>query len=177
MHAKVTVAEAAQAVADHGEGARLELIAPFVEAAARVIQQECGESVTRGELHRVRSPQTTRDVSVLIAVTGNVAGLVIYSMPLATACQFGSSMMGEPVNDLQDPIAQSAIAELANMITGQASIALERNGYPSDMSPPVLLLGQGSSIATFNLTRLVVPLMVSFGEFAIDIAIKGTEAR
>ena len=58
------------------------------------------------------------------------------------------------------------------MITGQAGITLERNGFPSDMSPPVLLLGKGSSIATLNLTRLVIPLMLSFGEFRIDIAMK-----
>ena len=57
-------------------------------------------------------------------------------------------------------------------ITGQASIGLEKNGYSTDMSPPVLLIGHGASIATFNLTRLVVPLVVSFGEFAIDIAVK-----
>jgi hypothetical protein len=35
-----------------------------------------------------------------------------------------------------------------------------------------LLLGKGSSIATLNLTRLVVPLILSFGEVTIDIAIK-----
>ena len=61
-------------------------------------------------------------------------------------------------------MAQSAIAELANMVTGQASIGLERNGYPTDMSPPVLLIGAGSQVATFNLTRLVIPLVVSAGE-------------
>jgi CheY-specific phosphatase CheX len=58
------------------------------------------------------------------------------------------------------------------MITGQAGISLERNGYPTDMSPPVLILGRGSSIATLNLTRLLVPLVLSFGEFTIDIAVK-----
>lgn len=171
MLAKITVAEAAQAAAQAPEKARLELISPFVEAAARVIQQECGEPVSRGQLHRVRSPQTSNEVSALIAITGGVAGLVIYSMNQDTACGFASKMIGEPVTEL-DPLAQSAIAELANMITGQAGIGLERNGYPSDMSPPVLLLGKGSSIATLNLTRLVVPLVVSFGEFTIDIAVK-----
>jgi chemotaxis protein CheX len=80
-------------------------------------------------------------------------------------------MIGEPLEEL-DALGQSAIAELANVITGQAGIALERNGFPSDMSPPILLLGKGSSIATLNLTRLVVPLVVSFGEFTIDIAVK-----
>ncbi len=173
MLAKVTVAEAVQAVADSPERARLELIGPFVEAAARVLHKECGETVQKGTLFRVRSPQTSDEVSVLIAITGGVTGLVIYSMSTAAALKIASSMMGEEVPEL-DSMAQSAIAEIANMITGQAGIALERAGYGSDMSPPVMLVGNGSSITTFNLARLVVPLVASFGEFNIDIAIKET---
>lgn len=171
MLAKITVAEAARHAAEAPDRARVELVGPFIEAAARVIGQECGEQVTRGQLHRVRSPQTNNDISALIAITGGVAGLVIYSLSEETALGFASKMIGEPVTEL-DALAQSAIAELANMITGQAGIALEKNGFPSDMSPPVLLLGKGSSIATLNLTRLVVPLVVSFGQFSIDIAVK-----
>ncbi|MBI2765264.1 MAG: chemotaxis protein CheX [Chloroflexi bacterium] len=173
MHAKVTVAEAAQSVANAPERARLELVVPFVEAAAKVISQECGETVGKGQLYRVRSPQTSNDVSVLIAITGDVSGLVNYTMSLDTAIGFASRMMGEPLGEF-DAMGQSAVAELANMITGQAGIGLERGGFSSDMSPPILLLGNGSTIATFNLTRLVVPLVVSWGEFGIDLAIKET---
>ena len=173
MLAKITVAEAAKHAAEAPDRARIELVGPFIEAAARVISQECGETVTRGQLHRVRSPQTNGDISALIAITGGVAGLVIYSLTEETALGFASRMIGEPVAEL-DALAQSAIAELANMITGQAGIALERAGYGSDMSPPVMLVGNGSSITTFNLARLVVPLVASFGEFNIDIAIKET---
>jgi chemotaxis protein CheX len=171
MLGKVTVDEAARAAAEAPEKMRLELVSPFVEAAGRVILQEVGEVASKGTLHRVRSPQTSNDVSALIAITGGVAGLVIYAMSMKTALGFASRMIGEEIREL-DPLSQSAIAELANMITGQAGIGLERNGFPSDMSPPVLLLGNGSSIATLNLTRLVVPLVVSFGEFTIDIAVK-----
>ena len=172
MLAKVTIDEGAQSAPQSApQTDRLELVAPFVEAAGLVILQECREVAAKGHVHRVRSPQTSRDVSVLIAITGGVAGLVIYSMSEETAMGFASRMIGEPVA-VFDPMAQSAIAELANMITGQAGIGLERNGFPSDMSPPVLLVGKGNTIATFNLTRLVVPLIVSFGEFTIDVAIK-----
>lgn len=171
MLAKISVAEAARHAAEAPDRAKLELVGPFIEAAARVIHQECGETVDRGQLHRVRSPQTNNDISALIAITGGVAGLVIYSMSEETALGFASRMIGEAVTEL-DALAQSAIAELANMITGQAGIALEQNGFPSDMSPPVLLLGKGSSVATLNLTRLVVPLVVSFGQFSVDIAVK-----
>jgi chemotaxis protein CheX len=171
MLAKVTVAEAAQAAAEAPDRARVELIGPFLEASARVLMQMCGETVGKGSLFRVRSPQTSDDVSALIAITGGVAGLVIYSMSLETARALASKMIGDTIDDF-DMMAQSAIAELANMITGQAGIGLERNGFNSDMSPPVLLVGHGSSIATFNLTRLVVPLVLSCGAFNVDIAIK-----
>ncbi len=171
MLAKITVDDAARAVADAPDRPRLELIAPFVEAAARVLLQACGESAQKGTVFRVRSPQTTNDVSAMLALTGGVAGLVIYSMPISVACHLAGAMMGEAVHDF-DSMAQSAVAELANMITGQAGIDLERAGFGSDMSPPVLLIGHGSSVATLNLTRLVVPLIVSAGDFNIDLAIK-----
>jgi chemotaxis protein CheX len=167
----IPAAKGSDRTAETAERPRLELVGPFVEAAGRVLRQECGEAPSRGELLRVRSPQTSRDVSALIAITGGVSGLVIYSMSMGTACALAERMIGEAVSEL-DAMAQSAIAELANIITGQAGIGLEKNGFPSDMSPPVLLLGKGSTIATLTLTRLVVPLVLSFGEIMIDISIK-----
>jgi chemotaxis protein CheX len=169
--AKVTVAEAARSVAGAPEKTRLELVAPFVEASARVLGQECGQTVQKGKVYRVQSPQTSAQISALIAVTGGVTGLVVYSMSRATALGLASKMMGEALDDL-DEIGQSAIAELANVITGQAGSMLESQGFSSDMSPPVLLVGSGSSIATFNLTRLVVPLVMEAGDFNVDLAIK-----
>ena len=168
---KVTVAEAARSVADAPEKTRLELIAPFIEASAKVLGQECGQKVEKGKVYRVRSPQTSAQISVLIAVTGSVTGLVVYSMSRQTAMGLAGVMMGEQLEEL-DEIGQSAIAEIANMITGQAGIMLESQGFSSDMSPPVLLIGSGSTIATFNLTRLVVPLVMELGEFHVDLAIK-----
>jgi len=169
--AKETVIHGSNTTAEAADRPRLELVAPFVDAAGRVLRQECGEVPSRGELLRVRSPQSSRDVSALIAITGGVSGLVIYSMSMVTACALAERMIGEAVPEL-DAMAQSAVAELANIITGHAGIGLEKNGFPSDMSPPVLLLGKGSTIATLSLTRLVVPLVLSFGEIMIDISIK-----
>lgn len=173
MRSKVNLDEAAR-VAAAADQPRAELITPFLEAAGLVLWQECREQPVRGTVHRVRSPRTSDEVSALVALTGGVAGLVIYAMSSATACALASRMMGEPVEEL-DAMAQSAIAELANVITGQASILLEQAGYASDISPPVLLVGHGSSIATFNLTRVVVPLELSVGRFSIDVAVRETE--
>ncbi len=173
MYGKVTIDEATRSIGSIPQRDRLELVSPFIEAAARVLHQECGEIVDKGKLFRVRSPQTCNEVSALIAITGQISGLVVYSMSLETARVLAGRMIGEDIPVL-DALAQSAIAELANVITGQAGIGLERSGYSSDMSPPVVLVGNGSTIATFNLTRLVIPLILSCGEIQVDIAIKET---
>jgi chemotaxis protein CheX len=171
MHGKITIAEAAQSAAAGNEEARVELVAPFIEAAAHVIHQTCGETVSKGRIFRLRSPQTTNDVSALVAITGSIMGIVTYSMSMNTARELASRMIGDQLAEL-DEMGQSAVAELANMITGQAGIRLEQSGFPSDMSPPVVLLGHGSTIVTFHLTRLVLPLVLSFGEFHVDVAIR-----
>ncbi len=171
--AKVTVAEGAREAVGAPDRPRLAIAGPIVDAAGRVLMQMCGQTVRKGLVHRLRSSRPSGEVSALIAVTGGIAGLVIYSMSLDTARRLSSAMIGEDVSEL-DEMAQSAIAELANVITGQAGIALQRGGIPNDMSPPVLMVGAGISFATFNLTRLVVPLLLDAGEFNIDMGIKET---
>lgn len=172
--ARVTIGEGVHAAAgtriDHPN---LAIVAPIVEATARVLMQMCGQTVSKGVIHRIRSAQPSAEVSALIAVTGGIAGLVVYSMSYDTAIAIAEKMIGEPVKEL-DPLAQSAIAELANIITGQAGISLQRAGIMNDMSPPMLLVGRGVQFATFNLTRLVVPLILPSGEFNIDMGIKET---
>ena len=92
-------------------------------------------------------------------------------MAEGAALHIAGKMMGEELTELGD-LEQSAIAELANITTGQAGIRLEGAGFRSDMSPPVLVIGVGATIATFNLTRVVVPIKTTSGTFNIDIAVK-----
>lgn len=171
--AKVTISEGAHAAAGRGDRPQLAIVGPIVEAAARVLMQMCGQPVAKGKIHRLRSSAVRGEVNAIIAVTGGIAGLVIYSMSRETACAIAGAMMEEEVTEL-DSIAQSAIAELANIITGQAGMALERAKIQNDMSPPMLLVGSNVAFTTFNLTRLVVPLVLPSGEFLIDMGIKET---
>ena len=68
MKGNVSVEEAARAASGDSQP-RLEIIAPFVEAAGRVLKRECGEDIGKGKVHQVRSSQTAGAVSAMIAVT------------------------------------------------------------------------------------------------------------
>jgi chemotaxis protein CheX len=118
---------------------------------------EMRESVQRGELRLENGPYHTDDATVIISMVGAVDGSVFYSMSKESAIQFASALMGETFEVL-NVLAQSGIAELGNVITGQASMRLAEAGFESNISTPSLIIGKGASISTLEYPRLVVPL-------------------
>lgn len=150
---------------------RAEFVNPFIEAAQRVIRAETQSEVQRGTLSLNNSPYTTRDVTVLVAVTGRVQGTVLYSMPEQTARAIVSAMVGQAFDEMND-LAVSGIAELGNVITGTASTALAEAGFPSRIAPPIVLIGRGTQISTVDIQRLVVPLSTQLGPVEIQVALK-----
>jgi len=149
----------------------VDMVNPFVAAAREVLRMELDEEIGRGKIRLTKSSDTSDEVTAMIAVTGQVRGLVLYTMSTATACELAGAMIGQPCEEL-DALGESAIAELANMITGRAGVFLEANAVRADISPPALILGRGSCISTVDLARLVVPLETRCGPIAIHLALR-----
>ncbi|MFZ5808893.1 MAG: chemotaxis protein CheX [Chloroflexota bacterium] len=144
---------------------------PFVEAAYQVLQAETRLTVTRGELNLDKEPYLTDDITVIISLVGQVMGNVIYSLNNQTAIALASRMMEENLNSLS-ALAQSSIAELANVITGRASVLLAQAGFESVISPPTFIMGKGAIISTLDFARLVVPLNTEAGSLIIHLALR-----
>jgi chemotaxis protein CheX len=144
---------------------------PFVESAYEVLKAEMGQEITRGELKLDSTAYISDDITVVIALVGSVEGTVFYSMNKATGLQIACQMMGEQLSVL-DPLAQSGIAELGNVITGRASMKLSSAGFEATISPPSLIIGNGAVISTLELARLVVPLETIFGAINIHLALR-----
>lgn len=144
---------------------------PFVDAAFEVIEVETGYKIARGELGLEKDAYVTDDITVIISLVGQVEGNVFYSMPSGTALALASRILGEDLPQF-DALAQSGIAELANVITGRASIKLAESGFQSTMSPPTMLQGKGARISTLDYARLLVPLSGDCGNLAIHLALR-----
>ncbi|HWH70368.1 MAG TPA: chemotaxis protein CheX [Candidatus Sulfotelmatobacter sp.] len=112
-------------------------------------------------------------MTVLIGVVGRAQGLVLYGMSEKTAKGLVSSMTGENIA-VFDSLAESAVAELGNVITGLASGELERAGYPCKIAPPSVVVGKGTSISTLSIKRLVIPLQTRHGEIIVHVALRET---
>lgn len=144
---------------------------PFVDSAFEVLQVEAGEQLVRGDLGLEKEPYQTEDVTVIISLIGRVEGNVFYSMSKETAVGLASRVLGETLTNF-DVLAQSGIAELANVITGRASVKLSQAGYEATISPPTVLLGRGAVISTLDYARLVVPLKGESGLITIHLALR-----
>ena len=144
---------------------------PFVSSAHDILRMEMRESVQRGELRLENGHYHTDDATVIISMIGAVDGSVFYSMSKESAIQFASALMGETFGVL-NVLAQSGIAELGNVITGQASMRLAEAGFESNISTPSLIIGKGASISTLEFPRLVVPLTTRIGSLTIHLSLR-----
>ena len=144
---------------------------PFVEAAADVLQSECQLKVIRGNLTLQKSALTTEDVTVLISLVGQVQGVVLYSLSESTGINLVSRVMGQEFESFNS-LAQSGVAELGNVISGQATIKLSTAGYSANISPPTLINGKGVTISTLDFSRVVIPLTTDAGELSVHLALR-----
>jgi len=152
-------------------GLKVEFINPFVAAAYKVLQQEVQAVIEKGQLAIRSSSFTSSEVTVMIGVVGQVQGIVMYGMSERTVKNIVSTMTGEPT-PVFDKLAESAIAELGNVITGTASVELEAAGYTCRIAPPTVIVGRGVIISTVDIERLVIPLHTQHGDIEINVALR-----
>jgi len=148
-----------------------EFINPFVTAAAEVLRAEAGAEVSRGGLTLHNSGKTTRDVTTLISLVGDVEGVVLYCMDEPMCLGLISQMMGEECTEF-DEMAQSGVGELGNVMSGRAAMKLSELGLEAQISPPTLIVGRGASVSTLSFQRLVVPLETQFGTMETHLALR-----
>jgi chemotaxis protein CheX len=81
-------------------------------------------------------------VILTLGIVGDKKGNVAYAINTEGAMQIASTMMmGMPVEELDD-MAKSAISELSNMLTANASINFSNEAINVDISPPTMLTGE-----------------------------------
>lgn len=148
-----------------------QLVNPFVEAAYEVFSEGMELEVIQGSVAVRSSAMTTQEISVYIGISGEVHGQIFYGMSSRAAKQIASKMLGQRVRILND-LAQSAIKELGNMITGRAAAKLD-DLYPNlTITPPTIVIGKDVLVSAAAVQRLYIILISEFGEIEINIAFK-----
>jgi chemotaxis protein CheX len=98
-------------------------------------------------------------------------GDIVFGLHEDVALKLVSAMMGGFSVTQMDEMSQSAISELGNMISGNASTILYNQGVRVDITPPKLI--QTAAAAGFTPTKaLTIPLMMEhIGQLDIKVLI------
>jgi chemotaxis protein CheX len=150
---------------------KVDFVNPFIKAAVEVVKKSVNCDLSMQPLRIESSKVCSNDVTVVIGVTGDAEGVVLYGMSERTAKGL-ATVMAEQRIPVFDAIAESAVAELGNMIAGSAASQLEEQGYSCKLTPPTLLFGRGTMIAIMDINRLVIPMSSQHGVLEISLALR-----
>lgn len=153
---------------------KAEFLNPFVYAGMKVLAVEAGLSRWAPEKpYLTRVDSTLQAVNVVVGVGGSVQGLVVYGLDLSTAKGILRHMVGADI-PVADPMADSALGELGNLITGLASGVLEEAGYPCRISPPAIVKGTAVRLTIFSIPMVAVPIVTDLGLVRIFLGLSET---
>lgn len=157
---------------------RYEYIEPLTQATKKVLEQVTGGEVASGDIALVKSEDLAGDVSILISVKGESEGCIIVCFDSATArglCELMNKGACAVMDDgtCKDPSLETdTIAELSNMIAGNATSALNDLGFDFSVYPPSLISRTEieQKIAGIEIFRVL--LGTSCGELSLNVALK-----
>jgi chemotaxis protein CheX len=148
------------------------LAGPFIKAFFEILPQLGFQKVERGKLQVQPNLSSSMEVTALVGLSETLRGNIAYAMSQETAKKFASvMMMGMPVEHL-DEMAQSAIAEASNMLTANAAITLDGQGFHVNISPPTLVMGQKVRVRISQVQSLVVEIITDAGVINVIIGIE-----
>ncbi|NLM45339.1 MAG: chemotaxis protein CheX [Firmicutes bacterium] len=137
---------------------KADVVNAFIRAALDVILQTTGVEAKVGKAYRKETPYKSDSLVVLLGITGDIQGSVAISLSQGLACRVASLMMGGAAVPVLDEMAKSAIAELCNMILGNAGILLSNIGVHINMTPPTTLTGENMQLSIQNAVIICIPL-------------------
>lgn len=147
-------------------------ILPFLDGLINILEQFGMTDIKRSGLYKKDYMAVDKDVTAIIGIVGELRGNVAYSMSQDTAKQIVSAMMmGMPVEDMNE-IARSAVGELSNMVTGNASTLLSGNDINVDITPPSIVFGSGIYFIISSVDTITIDLETPAGSIEVNIGLE-----
>lgn len=122
-------------------------ITPFINSVTDVLPQLGFTDINVGAPQERSKKIVASGLVLTLGIVGDRKGNVAYVIDTEGAKQIASiMMMGMPVEELDD-MAKSAISELSNMLTANASMHFSNDSVVLDISPPTMLTGDSIELS------------------------------
>jgi len=150
---------------------KVEYINSFYKATKDVFKLMLDIDPERKDLKVLDDMACSREVNVLLGVTGNLKGSVLFGFTKDMALEMIKIMSGMEMDKI-DSFASSALGEVGNIIGGNALTNLSENNYICDIVPPQIFVGEYKSFSLASDKGLLLSLDTPIGEFDINVFLK-----
>lgn len=149
---------------------RTECINSFYKATEDVFHLMFDLNVERGDVKEVEGLVSSRNANVVLGVTGDLKGSILFSFTKDMTLEMVRIMSGLEMKTI-DNFVSSALGEVANIIGGNALTNLTCYNYICDLVPPQVIIGEYKSLSMANEKALLIPIRTNIGDFDINIFI------
>lgn len=147
-------------------------INPVIGAVLNVLPQLGLSNIQKKGISVKGRSIKSRGVVIILGIIGDVKGNILYNIDIESAKKIASiMMMGMPVNELDD-LAQSALSEMTNMVTANASINFSDININTNISTPTLMYGQDFEAKVSSDQVLCVEIVANEIPIEINIALE-----
>ena len=146
--------------------------AAFQQGTEEVLIQVLEVPVEQGEVLVVDSPVAILEVAVIIGLTGDLDGRVIFEFNREAALKIASVMnFGEEFESLDDSMARATLSELGNLIGGRAVTLFNDGGNNLSISTPMLMCGLGIRTSDQQAVRKI-SVKTECGEVLVNLSVR-----
>ncbi|MGM0549007.1 MAG: chemotaxis protein CheX [Bacillota bacterium] len=144
---------------------------PIISATDSVFKTMLSLEPKKGEISVQEDLVTDKEANVIIGMTGDIKGSIVYSFSQAMALKVVEAMSGMEMKEL-DKFVTSAMGELGNIISGQATTGLANQDLNCDIAPPQIVTGTNINISSEADKVLKVNFVTDLGEFDVGFSVK-----
>jgi chemotaxis protein CheX len=151
---------------------QVEYVNPFIVGAVEVFREVANIDLKKAGVSLKESPIPSNEIALVMGVRGFLEGQVVYSFKTHTAERVVSAMMPNTSEDVRREYQESAVATLANMITGRATIMLAGAQHILSVTPPYVVVGKDAAKFEFVQCKTISALFSSrFGTMEVNVAL------
>ncbi len=152
---------------------KVEYINPFIKGVQHLFSTMLSAEAMRGDASASRGDSNSNEVTALIGMTGSAQGMVTIGLSKKTAIAMVNRMLSTD-NSVMDDTVADGIAELVNIVAGQAKAELaSESDEPIDLSLPTVVQGTDYGVDyPSDAVWLEVPFNSELGDFMLRVTFR-----
>ncbi len=155
---------------------KMELIQPFINAADAVLSQTLACPITVSDISMDEEAYERRANAALVEITGDIEGRVIFDVEDRAAMKVACTISGMEM-DSDPQLIRETVAELANLVIGNAVTTLNDQGFRFKVHPPIEHQNEKGFRGSEDMEALVMDFASAAGSVFMNVAIRYNRRR